>query len=122
MLGRGDVAGLDADRAALDETKFQANLSDERQKLAEAVTECAHVAGVPCRPFADAAGAEALLASGLAPPDAGDLDARPDLRALTAQRRSAEARCSSRAIGAFRIRRSGWATCATSSAPSRATS
>ena len=52
---------------------------------------CGHVAGVPCTPFDDATGAEALLARGLAPPDAGDLDARPDLRALTAQRRSAEA-------------------------------
>jgi outer membrane protein, heavy metal efflux system len=88
---RGDAAGLDADRAALDETKFQTNLSDERQKLAEAVTECGHVAGVPCEPFADAAQASAYLSAGLVPPDAGDLDARPDLRALAAQERSAEA-------------------------------
>jgi len=87
---RGDVAGLDADRAALDESKFDANLQDERQKLAEAVLACGRVAGVPCTPFDDASGAEAFLASGLAPPDAGDLDARPDLLALTAQRRSAE--------------------------------
>jgi len=89
--GRGDVAGLDADRAALDENKFQANLSDQRQKLAEAVAECGHVAGVRCEPFADAPQATAYLATGLVPPDAGDLDARPDLRSLAAQERSAAA-------------------------------
>ncbi len=90
-VGRGDVAGLDVDRAALDETKFQTNLSDERQKLAEAITECSHVAGVPCEPFADAAQASAYLATGVVPADAGDIDARPDLRALEAQERSAQA-------------------------------
>jgi cobalt-zinc-cadmium efflux system outer membrane protein len=88
---RGDVAGLDVDRAALDEGNFEANLQDERQKLAEAVMACTRVAGVPCVPFDDAAAAEAFLATGLAPPDAGDLDARPDLRSLTAQQHSAEA-------------------------------
>src|SRR5262245_20902143 len=89
--GRGDTAGLEADRAALDESKFETNLSEERQKLAEAVVECGHVAGVPCQPFADATQASAYLATGLVPPDTGDLDARPDLRALAAQERSAEA-------------------------------
>src|SRR4029453_14100232 len=60
-------------------------------KLAEAVAECSHVAGVRCEPFADASQAGAYLATGPVPPDPGDLDARPALRSLAAQERSAEA-------------------------------
>jgi cobalt-zinc-cadmium efflux system outer membrane protein len=88
---RGDAAGLDADRAALDESKFQTNLSDERQKLAEAVADCARVAGVRCEPFDDVVQASAYLATGLVAPATGDLDARPDLRSLAAQEKSAQA-------------------------------
>lgn len=88
---RGDTAGLDVDRAALDESKFRESLDGERQRLAEAVAECARVAGVPCTPFEDGDAAERFLATGLVPPGTTDLDARPDLQSLTAQRESADA-------------------------------
>src|SRR5262245_59762555 len=88
---RGDTAGLETDRAALDEMKFEANLSDERQKLAEALVACTHVAGIACQPFADASEASAYLGTGLAQQEPGDIAARPDLRSLDAQRESAEA-------------------------------
>jgi cobalt-zinc-cadmium efflux system outer membrane protein len=87
---RGDTPGLDADRAALEEEKYTANLSDERQKLAEALLECSHVAGVPCSPFADADQASAFLTTGVPVPE-GDPDQRPDLRSLAAQQDSARA-------------------------------
>ncbi len=88
---RGDTAGLESDRAELEEIKYEANLSDEQQKLSEALVSCAHVAGVPCRPFADASQASAYLESGVARPESEDLEARPDLRSLAAQQQSAEA-------------------------------
>jgi outer membrane protein, heavy metal efflux system len=88
---RGDTAGLESDRAALEEIKYQANLSDERQKLSEALVACAHVAGVPCQPFTDASQASAYLENGIVRPESEDLEARPDLRSLAAQQQSAEA-------------------------------
>jgi len=88
---RGDTAGLESDRAALEEIKYEANLSDERQKLSEALVACAHVAGVPCEPFTDLSQASAYLETGIARPESGDLEARPDLRSLAAQQQSAEA-------------------------------
>ena len=87
---RGDTPGLDADRAQLEEEKYTANLSDERQKLAEALLECSHVAGVPCSPFADADQASAFLTNGVPVPE-GNPDQRPDLRSLAAQQESARA-------------------------------
>ena len=87
---RGDTPGIDADRAALEEEKYTANLSDERQKLAEALVECGHVAGVPCTPFADADQASTFLASNIPTPE-GDPDQRPDIRSLAVQQEGARA-------------------------------
>jgi len=86
----GDVSGIDVEKAALEEEKYGANLSDERQKLAEALVACAHVAGVPCTEFRDARQASVFLSTGVNAPG-GDPDQRPDLRSLAAQQESARA-------------------------------
>jgi len=89
---RGDAAGLDVDRARLEEEKFVANLADERRKLAQALLECSRLVGVPCEPFADRDRAAGFLSERQAIPAAtGDVDERPDLRALSAQAESARA-------------------------------
>lgn len=86
----GDTPGVDTDRAALEAEKYAGTLRDERQKLGDALIACGHVAGVPCRAFGDAARASAFLSRAVAA-DAASLDARPDIRSLTAQAESAQA-------------------------------
>jgi len=89
---RGDAAGLDVDRARLEEEKFVANLADERRKLAQALLECSRLVGVPCEPFADRDRVAGFLSERQAiPPATHDFDERPDLRSLTAQEESARA-------------------------------
>src|SRR5262245_16985915 len=89
---RGDAAGLDVDRARLEEEKYVANLADERRKLADALLECSRLVGVPCEPFADRDRAARFLSEREAvPAGTGDFDERPDLRSLSAQAESARA-------------------------------
>ena len=87
---RGDIAGLDVDRAVLDSEKYASNLGQEREKLAAALLLCAQSVGVPCRPFGSPDAARAFLTTRLAAtPPVANLDARPDLRSLQAQEASA---------------------------------
>jgi len=87
---RGDIAGLDVDRAVLDAEKYASSLGQEQEKLSAALLLCSQTAGVPCRPFASAETAHGFLAgriSAASPPAA--LEARPDLRSLEAQEAAA---------------------------------
>jgi outer membrane protein, heavy metal efflux system len=87
---RGDIAGLDVDRAVLDAEKYASNLGQERERLSAALLLCAQTVGLPCRPFESPDAARAFLSGRLAAsPPAPNLDARPDLRSLQAQEASA---------------------------------
>jgi cobalt-zinc-cadmium efflux system outer membrane protein len=87
---RGDIAGLDVDRAVLDAEKYASNLGQERERLSAALLLCAQTVGLPCRPFDSPDAARAFLSARLAAsPPAPNLDARPDLRSLQAQEASA---------------------------------
>ena len=87
---RGDIAGLDVDRAVLDAEKYASNLGQERERLSAALLLCAQTVGLPCRPFESPDAARAFLSARLAAnPPAPNLDARPDLRSLQAQEASA---------------------------------
>jgi len=87
---RGDIAGLDVDRAVLEAEKYASNLGQEREKLAAALFLCAQTVGVPCLPFGSVEGARAFLARRLgARPAPLDLEQRPDLRSLQAQEAAA---------------------------------
>ncbi len=89
---RGDVAGLEVDRAQLEEEKFAANLGDERQKLSAALLECSRVVGLPCEQFADRERASVFLAHRQSKPGGtADVANRPDLRSLRAREESAKA-------------------------------
>lgn len=87
---RGDIAGLDVDRAVLEAEKYASNLGQERERLSAALLLCAQAVGLPCRPFGSPDAARAFLSGRLgASPPAANLDARPDLRSLQAQEASA---------------------------------
>ena len=87
---RGDIAGLDVDRAVLDAEKYASNLGQERERLSAALLLCAQTVGLPCRPFESPDAARAFLSARLAASSpAPNLDARPDLRSLQAQEASA---------------------------------
>ena len=87
---RGDIAGLDVDRAVLEAEKYASNLGQERERLSAALLLCAQSIGLPCRPFGSSDGARSFLSSRLAAsPPPPNLDARPDLRSLQAQEASA---------------------------------
>ncbi|HET9156444.1 MAG TPA: TolC family protein, partial [Myxococcaceae bacterium] len=87
---RGDIAGLDVDRAVLDAEKYASNLGQERERLSAALLLCSQAVGLPCRAFGSPDAARAFLSARLSvsPPPA-NLDARPDLRSLQAQEASA---------------------------------
>ncbi|MBY0277313.1 TolC family protein [Candidatus Binatia bacterium] len=90
--GQGDVPQLDAERAHLDAAHLRSTLEQERQALATALLECSRTAGVPCERFAGAEQAQRFLESHLAMvPAAAAIADRPDLQALQARARSAEA-------------------------------
>lgn len=87
---RGDIAGLDVDRAVLDAEKYASNLGQERERLSAALLLCAQTVGLACRAFESPDAARAFLSARLAAsPPAPNLDARPDLRSLQAQEASA---------------------------------
>lgn len=87
---RGDIAGLDVDRAVLDAEKYVSNLGQEREKLAAALLLCAQTVGLPCHPFGSTETARGFLSARIAasPPPA-NLEQRPDLRSLQAQEAAA---------------------------------
>lgn len=87
---RGDIAGLDVDRAELEAEKFLSNRGQEQEKLSAALLLCSQAAGLTCRPFASAETARAYLGARLgtaATP--ASVDDRPDLRSLEAQEAAA---------------------------------
>ena len=86
---KGDTSLLDADRAQLEQEGVLTMLEEAKQSLAEGLTACARLAGVPCRSFADPELATAWLQRTLSAPEEGPL--RPDLRALEAMQASATA-------------------------------
>lgn len=87
----GETAGLDADRAALEEAQLQGQLAEEHNHLTEALLTCSQTVGLACTPFGGREAATqfltARLARTLAP---ADVQQRPDLRSLEAQRLSAK--------------------------------
>jgi cobalt-zinc-cadmium efflux system outer membrane protein len=87
---RGDIAGLDVDRAVLDAEKYASNLGQEQEKLSAALLLCGQTVGLPCHPFRSADAARAFLGARLAASTpAANLDQRPDLRSLQAQEAAA---------------------------------
>jgi len=95
-VSKGDAAGLDWDRAVLEEAKLSSNLAEARQHLSTALLACAQAVSLPCEPFGSAEKAEAFLErvpGPLASPSTAQaaLDARPDLQSLAAQEASAQA-------------------------------
>jgi cobalt-zinc-cadmium efflux system outer membrane protein len=90
----GDTAGLDVDRALLEEEQLQTTLGEERAHLSDALLACTRTAGLPCERFGGQDAAAAFLSTRLsrAPaPSAANIAARPDLRSLEAQEQSAQA-------------------------------
>ncbi|WP_434387110.1 TolC family protein [Melittangium boletus] len=90
---RGDTAGLDVDRAVLEEAQLQGQLAEEHSNLSEALLECSRAAGLACVPFSARELAAAFLERRLSrtpTPNTEELPQRPDLRALQAQRQSSQ--------------------------------
>lgn len=89
---RGDSAGLDVDRAVLEETQLQGQLAAAQSQLAEALLACAQSAGMACEPFGGREAAARFLDGRLSHEAAPvPLSQRPDLRSLEAQAQSARA-------------------------------
>jgi len=87
---RGDIAGLDVDRAVLEAEKYASNLGQERERLAAALLLCAQTVGLPCRPFGSPEAARTFLAGRLAASHpVANLEQRPDLLSLQAQEAAA---------------------------------
>jgi len=63
---RGDIAGLDVDRAVLEAEKYASNLGQERERLSAALLLCAQAVGLPCRPFGSSDAARGFLSGRLA--------------------------------------------------------
>lgn len=82
---RGDVPGLDVDRALLEQQKLESNVGEARERLRDALLACSQAVGVPCLPFAAPDRANAYLASAPTEVSTAGLEARPDLGALAAQ-------------------------------------
>jgi cobalt-zinc-cadmium efflux system outer membrane protein len=86
----GDAAGLDADRASLEQAQIEEQLAGERIALSQAVLDCARIAGVGCRPFTTRDVAAAFLSARIGRPvEASAIERRPDVLAWEAQARSA---------------------------------
>jgi cobalt-zinc-cadmium efflux system outer membrane protein len=87
----GESAGLNVDRALVEEEKAKSDLAEEQEKLQRALLGCLRVAGAMCLPFKDGAQAQAFLTqrSQLAAPTG--IESRPDVKALDAREQSASA-------------------------------
>jgi outer membrane protein, heavy metal efflux system len=89
---RGDSAGLDVDRAVLEETQLQGQLAGAQSELAEALLACSQSVGLACEPFGSREAAARFLDGRLSREVApAPLSQRPDLRSLEAQQQSARA-------------------------------
>jgi outer membrane protein, heavy metal efflux system len=87
----GETAGLDADRAALEEAQLQGQLAEEHNHLTEALLNCSQTVGLACTPFGSREAASQFLTTRLARTLAPvDVQQRPDLRSLEAQQLSAK--------------------------------
>lgn len=87
----GETAGLDADRAALEEAQLQGQLAEEHNHLTEALLNCSQTAGLACTPFGSREAATRFLTTRMARTLAPvDVQQRPDLRSLEAQQLSAK--------------------------------
>lgn len=87
----GDTAGLDVDRAVLEEEQLQTALGEERSHLSDALLACTQTVGIPCEPFGGRDAAASFLASRLGrAPSPGNIEARPEVRSLEAQEASAQ--------------------------------
>ncbi|ATB36389.1 heavy metal RND efflux outer membrane protein, CzcC family [Cystobacter fuscus] len=88
---RGDTAGLDVDRATLEETQLQGQLVEEHSRLAAALLACSQTVGLSCSPFGGREVASQFLSSRLSRPlPPSEVEQRPDLLSLEAQRRGAQ--------------------------------
>src|SRR5262249_11376531 len=85
----GDAAGLDADRAALEEEKLRISLQEETTRFAGELLACSRLVGGRCTPFGDREKAAWFLnqGSGASAP----LEERPDLKSLEAQEHAGQA-------------------------------
>jgi cobalt-zinc-cadmium efflux system outer membrane protein len=94
---RGDVAGLEVDRLEVEHLRLLSQVQEATGVRDSALAACAQLLGVPCPRFRDEAEARRFLAqaeraSGASADLAGaQIAERPDLRALTARERAAEA-------------------------------
>ncbi|QSQ27530.1 TolC family protein [Pyxidicoccus parkwayensis] len=89
---RGESAGLDVDRSVLEEESLRASLGEERARLTDLLLACAQTAGMPCAPFGSRTAAADFLAARLSrAPAPARVEARPDLRSLSAQEEAARA-------------------------------
>jgi len=87
---KGDTSSLDADRARLEEEAAEAHLKEATEDLAQALRGCAAIIARPCTRFGDVARAEGWL--DLRFSANGALEARPDVQALDATVKAANAR------------------------------
>jgi outer membrane protein, heavy metal efflux system len=88
----GDSAGLDADRAMLEEEQLRTSWAEEQARLSEALLACSREAGLRCEPFGGRDTAAAFLSARLSrAPAPSSIEARPELRSLEAQEQSARA-------------------------------
>ncbi|MEW6434355.1 MAG: TolC family protein [Myxococcota bacterium] len=96
---KGDTSALDADRAQLEQEGTWTALADAREAVAEGLRLCSERVGVPCLPFASPDKATAYLARRF-DGEPADVTQRPDVRALDASQKSAEA---ARTLAARRV-------------------
>jgi cobalt-zinc-cadmium efflux system outer membrane protein len=88
----GDSAGLDSERALLEEEQLRTSLAEEQARLSEALLACSREAGLRCEPFGGRDAAESFLSARLSrAPAPANIEARPELRSLEAQEQSARA-------------------------------
>ncbi len=86
---RGDAPALEVDRLAVDHARLRAAEADARASVQEALAVCARWLAGPCPAFADEERAGAFLNMIQVPPaphDSAALAARPDVRAIGAER------------------------------------
>lgn len=97
---KGDVSGLDVDRAQLEQSKLLSTLDESKGALEKALRRCAHVAGIVCEPFGTKEAAKAFLTRRFAPeaPVVTEsaarretFEKRPDVASLSYRKNAAKA-------------------------------
>ena len=87
----GETSSLDLDRAQVEEDKLRSSLAEENERLRAGLRNCTLALGDACEPFGDAAAATSFLEVLARTSEVGRFEARPDLRALSAQADAARA-------------------------------